>query len=861
VIYPWSQRGRGPLGNSYTPYTAPSDFSAGPSWKWNNEEDEQVRHSPLIDNEMNVYVATANRIRKFSKDGMLLWTWQNKPEEGKMVASPALYEGAVYLITRTGPESGPPPVLPKLEDADTSEEENEDEEEEPHEDEKESEEDGEEGEEEEEETDKDADTSEMSLLQTKSKSNLEKPWWEAAAEKEEAADAVKQEAIQKEQDARDAIQREKEEKEATKKKEVESIPLPPVRSSGITMVSLNMTTGNLIWNRSEPLQQNSDPGSVFVHNGTMVFALGNDDLHVQQPNTKGNNIVYAVKASDGSYLWEVVADDVFYNFAAATPGDGTFLFSSSCGSVFRVSFDGQLVWRKGDPEMNLGYHCSSGGGALGSNGVYYVEYDDMKDNTKGARLAAYQVSDGALLWKKVFNSTDRGLQHPAVGRLGSDGPLAVLVAVGQGFSETSDSTAQPSKVDAPVAAPVALEAQADTQEKQEATSEEEDVDDSATEESKTEPASQEQGEAGADLLSEGSVAESKVVSSVASSKEEIANLAASIEAKGPQGVQPNGDIHYDQFPIQEKKPDAGPSGSTELAEEFPGLPKGLNLDSDDMAKEWKEKNGFGKRKKGKKGKVDYAHMYFGKTMADAYKAEKANETKMHPNKTHSKEEDDPFWAGGDKMPTWMKWLPANAFDDTVLLQTGSQTQQLPVDLSSEGSEVIKATGKGEKKSKKSKKRGHSKRSKNEKELGDLEKPQPRQPARQLANAVVALDAESGEVLWRFNEDPWEKMAGAGESERALERVSRAMKDDQTDVLCTAETQGTPLIGGDGTVYMSSGHSGDLRAIRDVNRDGVIDTEREVSLFKTDNCFLNSPSLAPGMLVAAPCWGPMYVFKL
>merc|ERR1712100_122933 len=115
-----------------------------------------------------------------------------------------------------------------------------------------------------------------------------------------------------------------------------------------------MTNGTVNWKKTEPLQQNSDPGSVFVYNNTMIFALGNDDVHVEQPNTRGNNIVYAVKASDGSYLWEVVADDVFYNFAPATPGDGTFLFSSSCGSVFRVSFDGQLVWRKGDPEMQLG---------------------------------------------------------------------------------------------------------------------------------------------------------------------------------------------------------------------------------------------------------------------------------------------------------------------------------------------------------------------------------------------------------------------------------------------------------------------------------------------------------------------------
>jgi len=68
-----------------------------------------------------------------------------------------------------------------------------------------------------------------------------------------------------------------------------------------------------------------------------------------------------------------------------------------------------------------------------------------------------------------------------------------------------------------------------------------------------------------------------------------------------------------------------------------------------------------------------------------------------------------------------------------------------------------------------------------------------------------------------------------------------------------------VIASDGTVYASSSHDGGLRAIRDADRNGAIELS-EVSTFETGNCFLNSPSVAPGMLVAAPCWGPMYVFK-
>ena len=42
--------------------------------------------------------------------------------------------------------------------------------------------------------------------------------------------------------------------------------------------------------------------------------------------------------------------------------------------------------------------------------------------------------------------------------------------------------------------------------------------------------------------------------------------------------------------------------------------------------------------------------------------------------------------------------------------------------------------------------------------------------------------------------------------------------------------------------------------------GIIMIWGVASVFSTHMCFLNSPSVAPGMLVAAPCWGAMYVFK-
>merc|ERR1719454_1539215 len=96
----------------------------------------------------------------------------------------------------------------------------------------------------------------------------------------------------------------------------------------------------------------------------------------------GNTVVHAVSTVDGSFLWRFIADDGLHNFAPATPGDGTILFSTSCGGVYRISFDGKLIWRRGEPSP--GHWCSTGGGALGPNGVYYIEYNDAWNAEHGA---------------------------------------------------------------------------------------------------------------------------------------------------------------------------------------------------------------------------------------------------------------------------------------------------------------------------------------------------------------------------------------------------------------------------------------------------------------------------------------------
>jgi len=432
----WSSRGGGPATSSSVSYAAPSNFSGGPSWVWQNEFKEQVRHSPLIDADKNIFVCTTTRLRKFSPNGDLVWTWHTAPHT-VMSASPALHDGRIY-------------VLPRYE-----------------------------------------------------KTNVP------------------------------------------------------------TVVSIGMQSGTVHWNRTyEGLAQSGDAEALKVFNNTIIFGVLTNKLL-----DGGTDTVTAVSGTDGTLLWQYVTDEVMWNFAPATPGDGSILFAGSCGAVFRISSGGELIWKAGP--FNPGHSmCTMAGGALGPNGIFYSQYseDDSNNNT----LAAHNITDGALLWSKQLPY--HALQYPAVGHLGATGPLVVAV----------------------------------------------------------------------------------------------------------------------------------PMGDTLL----PPLPPILSA-------------------------------------------------------------------------------------ARLTLNGGA-----------------------------------------------------------LRNMLLVVDAATGQTMWQSEDRPWPHAEAAGELD----------EHNVTDgAICLPDPQGIPVISGDGTIYTSSSHHGDLRAIRDADGDGII-SQSEVSVFKTGKCFLNSPSLAPGMLVAAPCWGPMYVFK-
>jgi len=97
--YPWFKRAGNHHGGSVS-FVAPSNFSEKPAWMWPNEGDELFRHTPVIDHEKNIYAATSfGFVRKFSPAGKLLWMWRTSASEGRIVTSPFLYEGKLFITS------------------------------------------------------------------------------------------------------------------------------------------------------------------------------------------------------------------------------------------------------------------------------------------------------------------------------------------------------------------------------------------------------------------------------------------------------------------------------------------------------------------------------------------------------------------------------------------------------------------------------------------------------------------------------------------------------------------------------------------------------------------------------------------
>jgi len=129
------------------------------------------------------------------------------------------------------------------------------------------------------------------------------------------------------------------------------------------------------------------------------------------------------------------------------------------------------------------------------------------------------------------------------------------------------------------------------------------------------------------------------------------------------------------------------------------------------------------------------------------------------------------------------------------------------------------------------------------------------------NTIVAFEAATGKELWSYTEEPWDHFASAGDEEGMARRQASLAQDPRNEYMCAPDAWTIPIITGDGTVYVGSGLTPNLYAIKDRNGDGKLESS-EIATFTNPagSAWLNSPALAPGVLVGAPCWGPMYAWR-
>lgn len=134
--------------------------------------------------------------------------------------------------------------------------------------------------------------------------------------------------------------------------------------------------------------------------------------------------------------------------------------------------------------------------------------------------------------------------------------------------------------------------------------------------------------------------------------------------------------------------------------------------------------------------------------------------------------------------------------------------------------------------------------------------------------LIALDATTGKRLnWTFApstlQSEHDSAQKYGLPETSASEISAGVLLD-TDISapgCMPQSSSDPIMGGDGTVYISS-KAGDFYAIRDKNGNGVInatDAGGEVVRIRTGGRHWHSLGIATGMLVASSCDG-LRVFK-
>jgi len=190
--------------------------------------------------------------------------------------------------------------------------------------------------------------------------------------------------------------------------------------------ALSMETGQLVWNVSVSVtgQIGMDYGWVVAGEGVVI-----GDSELSDPPKGVNNKVWALNASDGSHLWDFHPEVGVWNFIPIFLDDGTVIFQTWDGGVYRLQLrDGKVLWHV----RGGGNTWTDGGPAAGPNGAFYAvrSTGGQEVAASGAPgfLDAYRIADGTLLWSRSLEQTP--YTYPVVGRLREGAKLSVVTGVG-----------------------------------------------------------------------------------------------------------------------------------------------------------------------------------------------------------------------------------------------------------------------------------------------------------------------------------------------------------------------------------------------------------------------------------------------
>jgi len=189
--------------------------------------------------------------------------------------------------------------------------------------------------------------------------------------------------------------------------------------------SVDMMTGTEVWSNTVGAYNDGNYAQVAADDGVVIAATAETE---GMPNSK----VVGLNAEDGTLLWEYTPDINVWNFAASFVGDGTFVFQSQDGMVYRNRVaDGSNMWKAGGVMGSW----TDGAATVGPNGIAYgvANYNDPSAQDGVGVLSAYDLSDGTLIWSQPTASPPNDV--PVVGRLANNSHYSVVLPGGQQCEE------------------------------------------------------------------------------------------------------------------------------------------------------------------------------------------------------------------------------------------------------------------------------------------------------------------------------------------------------------------------------------------------------------------------------------------